>query len=75
MRNLLLIGLFLFALNADNCGTAGSVQDTRHTQAKRDVDAEDAKRTPVQMQDVHEPSYPAAEYEAAQSSASKGEDE
>jgi len=45
MKSILITCLFLLALQSD-CGTAGSVQDTQHTSAKRQVDAEDAQPTP-----------------------------
>lgn len=47
MKPILLAILVLFALQADNCGTAGSIQDAQHTSAKRAVDAEDLQPTPT----------------------------
>lgn len=41
------IAVLLLALQASDCATAGSNGDTRHTSAKRAVDAEDARPTPT----------------------------
>lgn len=53
MKKLTLIFLLALALQ-DNCGTAGSIQDTQHTSAKRAVDTEDARPTP-QPEPTYEP--------------------
>lgn len=64
MRTLLLSISLLLTLQASDCATAGSVQDSAVTQAKREADAESARPTPtpVVMRDVYRGSYPVAEY-------------
>ena len=73
MRTLLLFGLLLFALNGDACGTGGSIQDTNHTESKRQVDAEDAQPTPTpfEMRTAYAPTFPASEYEAQRNEPAK----
>jgi len=55
MRTLLLSISLLLTLQASDCATAGSVQDSAVTQAKREVDAESTRPTPtpVAMRDVY----------------------
>lgn len=45
MRTLLWSLTIVFALQASDCATAGSIQDSKVTKAKREVDAEDRAKT------------------------------
>lgn len=44
MKTILLSFALLFALQASDCATAGSIQDSNVTRAKRQVDAEDLSK-------------------------------
>lgn len=73
MKPLLLLGLLLYVLSGDNCGTGGSIQDANHTESKRQVDAEDAQPTPTpfEMRTAYAPNFPAAEYDAQRNEPAK----
>lgn len=62
MRTLLLSITLLLTLQASDCATADSVQDSNVTAAKREVDAEDAKPTPmpIVMREVYSASSSAS---------------
>ena len=64
MRHLFLSISLLLTLQASDCATAGSVQDSDVTAAKREVDAESAKpiSTPVVMREVY-PTEPSSDLE------------
>lgn len=48
MKTVLMITALTLALQSSNCATAGSIQDSSVTRAKRDADAEDtAKAAPT----------------------------
>ncbi len=69
MKSILSCFVFCFALQASDCATAGSIQDSQVTKEKRAADAQtlgSPTPTPVVMRDVHTGSFPAADYMATE---------
>lgn len=67
MKTVLMITALAFALQASDCATAGSIQDSSVTKAKREADAEDmAKATPTPYTKPKMPKRPGGAPEVAE---------
>lgn len=67
MKTILLCVALGLALQASDCATAGSIQDSSVTKAKRDADAEDmAKATPTPYTKPKMPKRPGGAPEVAE---------